>query len=128
MTLLLDTSILVALEREDSFVKKKIGELSESKPPFISFISLFEFLYGLESLPLEKKANLKKFLWKFSVLHTTNETAMWLSYLKYCYVKQGKQKSLSDLFIASQALEHKLTLVTRDKDFEDISEIKKIMI
>ncbi len=128
MTLLIDTSVLIELEHENEQTLSKLGSISREHPEraAISFITYAEFLTGLEKEPLQRKAEAKKFLWKFRILHTTNETALWLAHLRSNYRKQ--QKSLSDLFIASQAIEHKLTLVTLDKDFEDIKEIKKIIL
>jgi predicted nucleic acid-binding protein len=64
---------------------------------------------------------------EFPVLHTTDDTAELLASLKYEYQKLGRKKSFTDMLIATQALEHKLTLVTLDKDFTDITEIKKII-
>lgn len=130
MTLLLDSSVLFELEKDNKAILNKLEKISAAHPAraCISFMTCAEFLYGIEEKGDDKKAEAKQFLWKFCLLHTTNETAMWLAYLKHKYDKLGKPKSITDLFIASQALEHKLTLVTKDKDFEDISEIKKIIV
>ena len=130
MTLLLDSSILIALEKEDAKLVGKLEQLSRehNSPLHISFMSLVEFLVGYEGLSMEKKVKSKEFIWKFPVLHTTNATALLLSKLKYDYAKKGRPKSMTDLFIASQALEHDMTLVTRDNDFSDMTEIKKVMI
>jgi len=130
VTLLLDSSVLFELEKDNKSIVNKLKEMFAAHPAraCISFMSSVEFLYGIEEKSDEKKAEAKEFLWEFCVLHTTNETAMWLAYLKHKYDRLGKPKSITDLFIASQALEHKLTLVTRDKDFEDISELKKVIV
>ncbi len=128
--LLLDTSVLVALEREDPAVEAKMKELAKIHPgpAYISFMTFFEFIFGMEGLEKDEKSELIKFVWSFSVLHTTNATAWLLSHLAYKYKKEGNQKSITDLFIASHAAEHNLTLVTRDRDFSDINEIKKVII
>jgi len=130
MTLLLDTSVLIALERRNPVVESKIRELAKSHPgpARISCITLFEFMYGAECLPKEEKEDLLKFIWRFSVLQTTNATMWLMSHLAYAYKKKGNSKSITDVFIASHAAEHDLTVVTLDKDFSDISEIKKIVI
>ena len=130
MTLLLDTSILIALERGNNEVQSRLDVLQGAHPqsPRISFMTHVEFLYGIEALPLEKKAKAREFLLNFDVLHATNATAVLLSGLKHKYDRLGKQKSLTDLFIASQALEHNLTLITQDKDFNDLEEVQKIIV
>lgn len=127
MTLLLDTSVLIDLESGEPSVVEKITRLSQqhSAPAHISFMTYVEFLVGFENASDERKAQGRAFVWKFPLLNTTTETALWLVHLKNKY---GGKKSLADLFIASQALEHKLTLVSSDTDFEDISEIKKIIL
>lgn len=122
MTLLLDTSILIDLERGDKKTQERLHELSKihPHPAMLSFMTYVEFLVGIEGLPLTKKASLKEFLMEFPVLHTTNQTAIILSTIKHKCNKQGLQKSLTDLFIASQAIENKLTLATKDRDFKGI--------
>lgn len=130
MSLILDSSIIFQMEKGDKKIIELVESLSEkySELPRISFMSLVEFLVGYEGHNLEKKVRAKEFIWKFPVLHTTNTTAFLLSSLKYKYTRLGKQKSITDLFIASQALEQDLTLATMDKDFADMSELKKIIL
>ena len=48
--------------------------------------------------------------------------------LKYKYEKKGIVVPLADLIIASIAIENNAVLVTSDKDFEKIEELKKIII
>ncbi len=130
MTLLLDSSVLFQIEKGDMKLLERVEALGKQHPgrPSISFMTLVEYLVGCESAPMEKKAQAQEFLWKFAVLHTTNATAWLLSSLKYRYTKKGKQKSITDLFIASQAVENNMLLVTLDKDFADIDEVKKVVL
>jgi len=87
-----------------------------------------EFLYGIEDQSYEKRARAIGFLMNFRVLHTTNETALLLSALKHRYDRKGKMKSLTDIFIASQAVENKLMLVSKDQDFADMDELNKTIL
>lgn len=130
MTLLLDTSILVSIERGNVQISSQIKELARIHPsaPKISFVTQVEFLVGLENAPKERKPVLKEFLWRFPVLHTSSETAFHHARLKAVYDSKGKPKSFADLLIASQAIEHKLTLVTQDADFADIQELSVILL
>lgn len=130
MTLLLDTSILFALERNDESAIQKLREISFSHKlaPCISFVTQVEFLSGIPGLSDKRRKFALELLEDFPVLHTTDDTAALMAELSFNYRKKGRQKQFADLLIATQALEHKLTLVTRDKDFADISEIKKVIL
>lgn len=130
MTLILDTSILIDLEKGNQETTHKIETLSRIHPsqPCISFMTYTEFLIGMETVGEKKKAKLYEFLMNFTVMHTTRETALILSRLKHDYDKKGKKKSLTDIFIASQAIEHNMKLVTKDKDFEEIVELDSYIL
>ena len=130
MSLLFDTSILIALERENQAVITHLKNLTQIYPgvPRISFATCVEFLVGIEKAPPHKRPALKEFLWQFPVLQTTSETAFHFSRLKILYDAKGDNKSFIDLLIASHAIEYKLTLVTLDKDFESMQEIKKVCL
>ncbi len=130
MSLAFDTSVLIGIEKRDSRVIEKLNGLSKSYPlpAQLPFMSYFEFLVGLKKRKPKKYDALIEFLNNFSILQTTNKTAEILSDLKIKYDSKGIAFSLTDLMIASQVLENQLTLVTMDKDFEKIEEIKKIVI
>ncbi len=125
MNLILDTSIVIEIEKRNIEVIKKLKELRKlyPSPPKISFISYFEFLYGIRNKSIKNKEKSLIFLNNLEVLHTTNRTADILVLLKEKY-----ELSLADLFIASQVLEDKGILVTKDKDFSSISEIRKVLL
>lgn len=130
MTLLLDTSILIDLERKRKSTQDKLHELSRNYPdkPKIAFITLFEILLGSKEKNELNQQRCLNFLEQFTVLQTSTRTAPLLAELKYIYDKKGISLSLSDLLIATLAIEHGLIIVTKDKDFEVISEVRKIMI
>ena len=130
MSLLIDTSILVALEREDKAIISNIDDLrkSDPSPPSISLINYFEFMYGIQKRNAKNKSDAISFIELFEFLTPTKKTAIILADLKYKYEKLGESFSLSDLFIASQAIENNMLLVTRDKHFNDLEELKKIIL
>ena len=68
------------------------------------------------------------FINKFIVLQTTRATSMILSSLKNKYDSLGVGISLSDLIITALCIENGMTLVTRDRDFEKIAELKKVIL
>jgi predicted nucleic acid-binding protein len=129
MSLVFDTSILIELERKNPEIIKKISFLARDYPnyPQLSFMSYYEFIRGLK---INKDKNYKKkldFINKFSILKTSKKTAEILADLRIKYDKKGISLSLTDLFISAQVIENQLILVTKDKDFEKIDELKKII-
>lgn len=130
MTLVFDTSILIRLEKKDKIVTNRISEIvkADSAPAVITFMSYFEFYHGLHAKSPKNKENALLFLNKFHCIQTTKETARILSMLKNTYDKGGKSFSLADYLIASQAIENNLTLVTTDKQFQEIEHLKKIIL
>lgn len=125
MNIILDTSILIELERGNKEVISGVDELRKlyPAPAKISFINYFEFLYGLKDKSIKNKEKSKSFVELFEVIQTTKKTANNLVNLKQKY-----ELPLADLLIASQTLETNGLLVTKDKDFERIDEIDKVII
>ena len=130
MSLVFDTSVLIAIERGDKETINRLEYLHRVYPssPQLTFISFFEYLTGLKIRKSKSFQNNLIFLKKFNVLHTTNSSADILSDLKIKYDKKGISLSLADLLSASIVIENGLILVTKDKDFENITELKKIIL
>lgn len=127
--LLLDTSILIRLQKGDSAVKKRLDTLSKRFPttPSITFMNMFEYLVGIE-LWTKRKNEALKFLENLDIINTTEKTAKIMASLKLKYDKTGSQFSLADLIIAGLAIENNIILVTSDKDFQNIKELKLELI
>lgn len=125
MNLVLDSSILIDLERQKKEVILKISELRKLYPglPAISFATYVEFLYGLKNKSNKNKEKFREFLEQFYVMHTSNKTADILVSLM-----QEHELPMADLLIAAQTIENGSILVTKDKDFERIKEVDKIII
>ena len=130
MTLAFDTSVIIDIERRDKKVLERLKELSEihPAPASIAFITYFEFIHGLHIKSPKNREKSLAFIEIFHFLEPTKKTAVILSDLKYKYDKLGKSFSLSDLLIASQVIENNMTLVTRDRHFQEIDELKKITL
>lgn len=130
MSLVLDTVILVDLEKGKRQTKEKLEKLAKEypSPPQITFINLFEFLLVTKLSSEKKKQQALNFINNFGVLHTTDETAKTLADLRVKYDKKGIVLSLADFIIAALTIENSLTLVTRDSDFRKIHELKTIFI
>lgn len=130
MTLVLDTSVLIAIERGEKKVMEKLDDLSKTYLMFpkISFMSYFEFVIGLKIKKPKRVDDLFVFVNSFNCLQITKATADILSDLKIKYDGKGVTLSLTDLLIASQVIENNMILVTRDNDFSLIEELNSIMI
>ena len=130
MTLLLDTSILIEIQRKDKEIIQKLDELTKIhfQPASISFINYFEFYFGLFDKSIRNRQNMIEFINKFNCLKASIITAQILAELKNKYEKRGMIIGLADLIVASHAKENNMMLITRDKTFEKIDEINKIIV
>lgn len=110
---LIDTSVLIEMGRKKKYLDGAI-----------SVITFIEFLRGVRQ---EKRSEAKDALKSaFDIIGIEDEVVE--SYLElYDYVKsEGQVMSDLDLIIASTALAGRFTLLTKDRDFEPISERLKI--
>ena len=130
MILLFDTSIIIDLQKRDINTINKIKELSEiyPNPPAATFMTYTEFLYGITEKEIKNKDKAKKFLYQFAMMRPDKETAEILAELRYNYDKKCLKVGHGDLFIAAQAIQYNMILVTKDKDFQKIDELKKIIL
>ncbi len=127
MILVFDTSILIDISRKNSKTLQKIKELSQKHPeaPQITIFTRFEFLYGA----IEKdQTRIYDFLRLFNTINTTDKSAEIFAVLRKKYKTKGKDMPLIDLLIAGLVIENNFTLVTKDRDFEKIEELRKIII
>lgn len=130
MTLVIDTSVLIKIEKGNQEIIEKVRKIREGDEasPCITFITYFEFLQGINKRNPKNKERALNLLNLFRLLAPTKLTASIMNDLKYKYERIGKSFSLSDLMIASQIIENNMTLVTNDKHFEEIGELKKIIL
>ena len=130
MTLVLDTSILIDIEKKNKQTIEKLEELSKVHytPASITFINYFEFYFGIMQRNVKNKQYMLEFINKFNCLRVSSKTARILADLKFRCDGEGNKLSLADLIIASQVKENDMILVTKDRDFEKIIEIKKVIL
>lgn len=130
MITVLDTSVLIDLQRDNKKTKQALREISKKYPypAKITVFNKFEFLTGLLSNQIANEQKAMEFLSNFSVLQTTEKSAQIFAELKSKYDKKGSQVPLVDLLIAGLVIENGLTLITKDTDFERIDELRKIVL
>jgi len=130
MSLIFDTAVLIDVENREHRTLAKLKELAMlyPGPGQITFMTYFEFLFGLNERSPRNKERALAFLNHFECVQTTRMTAQVLAELKHNYERAGKSLPLADLLIAAQVIENRGTLVTRDTDFERIKELRKIVL
>lgn len=130
MTLLLDTSILIDVQRKENEVIQRISELKKIhfQPACISFINYFEFYFGLIEKDIKNRQIMIDFINKFNCLKASSVTAQILAELKNKYEKKGIIIGIADLIVASHAKEYNLVLITKDKVFKKIEDLNKIIL
>jgi len=130
MILVLDTNILIDLQRDNKNTKEKLKKLSREHPypAKITAFSKFEFLNGIMNNPIKNASKAKEFISSFSVIQTSDKSPEILAELKHKYDKERLQIPMIDMFIAGLVIENNYVLVTKDRDFEKITELKKIIL
>lgn len=122
--ILLDTNIVIALLNNDTSVVKK---LSRDFIIFIPAIVLGELYYGAESSK-NKAANMKSIdtlTSAVTILPCNEDVAKNYGKLKSQLKKQGNPIPENDVWIAAIAICFDLTLITRDKHFNLVKDVKK---
>ncbi len=129
MNHLFDTCILIEIARGNKSLISKLNTEDKLQPiPAITMATYSEYYYGfVATVPKEQQICLN-FLEEFQHLTLTKGSAKKLAELKHKYKKQGLTFSTMDLFNASVAIEENLMLVTMDKSFGSIKELKSIII
>lgn len=132
MALILDTSFLIAVERELMAGKPPRIELT-NKTCAIAAITLSELLLGVqlssESKRAARVAQYNRMISGVSVLPFTQYVAVTHAELSLAVRKAGKPVGAHDLLIAATAVHHKLEIVTLDqRSFPLIPGIKLAMI
>jgi predicted nucleic acid-binding protein len=126
--MIIDTSVLVDIQNEKEKTAHILHDMVKRRQQqgFLSFITYFEYSFGLQ----KKKKNDRAFvlLHTFPLIRPTEKTAEIMAQVKHRYEEKGIIFSLSDLMIASQAIEHSMTLVTKDAAFLKIKEVDVVLI
>ncbi len=125
MRYLLDTSFLIGTVLGKP--KTALPSTLRHQHLAISFISLAELYEGAfhHTDPAGVIVDLRWQLQGLALLPITDAILLRFAELRAHLRRQGKTRTDFDLLIAATALQHDLTLVTRNaRDFEDISELR----
>ncbi len=123
---LLDTNILIALLADEMSVKEKLAQAEEV---FIPSIAIGELYYGAwkSQRVQENLARIDELAGESVVLGCGLEVARRYGEIKNALRIKGHPIPENDLWIAAIALEHTLTLVTRDAHFDEVDDLKTVV-
>jgi tRNA(fMet)-specific endonuclease VapC len=121
---LLDTNIVIALFAEDVSIQKHIAKAREI---FIPSMVIGELFFGSykSSRPKENATRIENFAAVNTVLVCGIGTGREYGRIKHLLLKKGNPIPENDIWIAALAMEHDLSLVTRDEHFKNIEELKR---
>ena len=123
---LLDTNIVIALFAKDPSVQKHIVKAGEI---FIPAAVIGKLFFGAfkSGRPKANFAHIENFAENNAVLACGIGTSREYGRIKHHLLKRGKPIPENDIWIAALAMEHGLTLVSRDEHFKKIDELKKVV-
>ncbi len=121
---LLDTNIVIALFAEDPSVQKHIAKAGEI---FIPAPVIGELFFGAfkSERPKANSARIENFAASNTVLACDIGTSREYGRIKNILHKKGFPIPENDIWIAALAMEHGLTLVSRDEHFKKIDKLKR---
>ena len=121
---LLDTNIVIALFAEDHSVLKHI---SRAREIFIPYTVVGELFFGAfkSTRPKENSKRIENFASVNTILVCDIGTSREYGRIKNLLLKKGRPIPENDVWIAALAIEHDLTLVTRDEHFMNIDVLKR---
>jgi predicted nucleic acid-binding protein len=119
---LTDTSVWIEFFKSASPAGKKLEALIVNNSVRICGIILFELMQGVKSEP--EKLKISDALSNIRYLEMTKSLWQKSAAISASLKKKGLTLPLSDIFIASIAIEHNLSVFTLDKHFEQIPGVK----
>lgn len=121
---LIDTSIIIDYLRGHRPTVRWLKELlSNNHQLYLSVLTQAELYAGLSSRKYEFRQALASLTVSFKKIPIDEDTAVRAGYLKRDY-----GVTLFDAVIAATAINNRLTLITRDKDFSRIKELKRLKV
>src|SRR5664279_112331 len=128
MRIALDTNRLTDLFRGDAALAEFLGTCDEVWIPFVVLAEMKAGLYGGSRQP-RNEALLGHFLARetVAILFVSRETTEQYARLFVQLKRAGTPVPDNDLWIAAMAVEHDLALVTRDRHFDKLPQLRRAM-
>ena len=123
--MILDTNALSALADGDEGVAAKLEPVSV---PSLPSIVLGEFRYGILGSKLHGRYEgwLQRSLTAFAVVSVGGTTAVHYAAIRFGLKSRGTPIPENDIWIAALALQYRLPVLSRDKHFSFIPEIRHV--
>ncbi len=120
--LLFDTSVVVPLLNGDRRLAQLLHDVTE---PYLPVVVLGELLFGAhQSTSVEKNvARVERFAASVTVLACDSLTANIYGSAKMALQRKGRPIPDNDLWIAALAIQHEMTLITRDRHFDQVDQL-----
>ena len=120
---LLDTNVIIALFSGDKHVSERLAEAEV----FVPSTALGELYYGARksSRAVENLARIEEFAAASRVLSCDAVTAWVYGDARNRLHSKGRPIPENDLWIAAVAIQHGLTLVTRDDHFKEVENLRR---
>lgn len=119
---LLDTNIIIALFADEATVKNNLAQANEV---FIPSFVIGELCYGVRKSGRVSAnlARIDELVAGSTILGCDAETARQYGEVKNPLRLKGRPLPENDIWIAALALQHDLTLVTRDAHFQEVENL-----
>jgi len=129
---LLDTTVVIDIDRGGSEVLNKAKKLDRTGTHAISVVTQYEFYWGIfrryqkGSKKYEEAMDKAEMMFsRFDLLPVTPEIAINAAEIGTYLISKGKEVDIMDTYIASTAILNRLTLVTANiAHFEEIEKLK----
>ncbi|QTQ12184.1 PIN domain-containing protein [Treponema parvum] len=124
---ILDTNIIIHILKGDSIVA---GEAKKAGLIYIPVIVLGELMFGAEKSNL-KQSNKEKYLrfcLSYPLLDVTRDVAQKYGKLKNILQTNGDILPENDIWISAIAITNEMTIITKDKHFERIPDLRIIKL
>ena len=119
---LLDTNTIIALFADDHAVTDRLKSAEEV---FTASIVIGELFFGAHGSGrrTDNLAQVDDFAASSRVLNCDVETARWYGEIKQRLRQKGRPIPENDIWIAAIALQHDLTVITRDLHFKEVESL-----
>lgn len=118
---LLDTVIIAGYFNRDTLILNKL----KTATIYVSSISIGELYFGAykSSKVTQNIANIRQFIEIVTIVGCDAQTADWYGQIKHALRTKGRPIPENDIWISAIALQHGLTLATRDAHFHEVDHL-----